>query len=117
MKKLLSLIGVAVLSFSLFTGCGLDATKNVEASQKLSNAVQTVNQNAANLDEESLAEFQALSQEISAYGQEIATKAKDFDKQEQIDEVTKKYEEYTKKVKDIAEQNGITIEDTTTAAK
>ncbi len=117
MKKLLSLIGVAVLSFSLFTGCGLDATKNVEASQNLGNAIQTLSNNVDKLDEESLIEFQALSQEVANYGQEIAGKANDFKEQDQIDEVTKKYEEYTQKIKDLAEKNGITIEDATTAAK
>lgn len=113
MKRFLSMVGVCLLSFALFVGCGIDTKANEDASAKLTSAITAVSQNVSSLDADSITEFQALAQEVQEYATGVVTDAKNIDSQEKVDEITAKYEEYYNKVKAIADANNITLDDTT----
>ncbi len=120
MKKFLSMVGVCLLSFALFVGCGIDTKANEEMGAKLTSALTTVSQSAANLDATSAQEFATLAQEIQDYATGIVKDPTQLDSQEKVDEVTAKYEEYYNKLKTIADSNNITLSDgesSTSAAK
>ena len=113
MKKLLSILGISILSFSLFVGCGVDTKANEAAGEKLTNTLTSINQNTDSLDAESKEEVSAIAKEI----QELAASKPDTSSQEGVDALTKKYEEYTAKLKAIADENGIEISESATTAK
>ena len=120
MKKFLSMVGVCLLSFALFVGCGIDTKANEEMGAKLTSALTTVSHSAANLDATSAQEFATLAQEIQDYATGIVKDPTQLDSQEKVDEVTAKYEEYYNKLKTIADSNNITLSDgesSTSAAK
>ena len=113
LKKLLSILGISILSFSLFVGCGVDTKANEAAGEKLTNTLTSINQNTDSLDDESKEEVGAIAKEI----QELAASKPDTSSQEGVDALTKKYEEYTAKLKAIADENEIEISESATTAK
>lgn len=109
MKKFLSILGVSILSLSLFTGCGGATEEDVQAAaQKFMTSATTIAQEATKLDADAQAKLQEDMKALQTEATELMSIASAGDDAD-LDEALAKIEELDTKLKDIAKKNNIEV--------
>ncbi len=107
MKKFLSILGVSILSFSLFTGCGGATADDVqEATENFLSTCVSIGTKVAELDADAQAEFQQELQDLQTKLTEdvAAIDADDYDAQ------LSAIEDIETQFKELADSYGIDVE-------